>query len=299
MFLKLKVNIYDMVKKILFVVFIICISFSCTYFSKYDGYKKTWDGIYYKLLTIGEETPTPEVGDYITIDIAYKTIDDSVFFKGKRKLQLTKPEYKGSIDECFTLLSKGDRAEFIINAGKFFHTTLQNNLPSFLEEEGDMKVDIAMLDIQTEKDYENQKRAFLKWIEDFGDYEKELLSQYMKEQQISIKPTVSGLYFLTLKNGNGVRVRRGDTVLVDYEGRFLDGKFFDSTIKRKESFQFVYGTEWQVIKGIEEAIGMMHEGEKALVIIPSGLAFGETGSTTGIIPPYTSLVFEVELKKIN
>jgi FKBP-type peptidyl-prolyl cis-trans isomerase FkpA len=288
-----------MLKRILIIVFAICITTSCSYFSKYNGYKKTWGGIYYKLLAIGEELPTPEVGDYITVDIVYKTINDSVFFKGKRKLQLTKPEYKGSIDDCFALLSKGDRAEFIINAGNFFHTTLQNNLPSFLVANDDMKVDIAMLDVQTEKDYENQKQAFLKWIEDFGSYEKELLSQYMKEQQISIKPTASGLYFLSLKHGYGIRVHRGDTVLVDYEGRFLDGKFFDSTIKRKESFQFVYGTEWQVIKGIEEAIGMMHEGEKALVIIPSGLAFGEEGSTTGIIPPYTSLVFEIELRRIN
>ena len=43
----------------------------------------------------------------------------------------------------------------------------------------------------------------------------------------------------------------------------------------------------------------MSEGEKALVILPSDLAFGETGSSTGIIPPFTSLLFEVELKKIN
>jgi len=286
-------------KKALLILVILCFTLSCNFFSKYKGYRKTWDGVYYKLLAIGEEFPTPEVGDYITVNIEYKTIKDSVFFKGKRKLQLTKPEYRGSIDECFSMLSKGDRAEYIINAGKFFQITLQRNLPSFLKADDDVKIDISMLDVQTIVDYENQKKAFLKWIEDFGEFEQELLSQYMHQNKIDIKPTASGLYFLNVKFGNGRRVHRGDTVMVDYEGRFLDGKFFDSTIKRKESFQFVYGTEWQVIKGIEEAIGMMNEGQKAIVIIPSGLAFGVSGSSTGIIPPYTSLIFEIELKKIN
>ena len=50
---------------------------------------------------------------------------------------------------------------------------------------------------------------------------------------------------------------------------------------------------------MEDAIGMMHEGEKALFIMPSELAFGENGSSTGIIPPFTSLIFEVELVAIH
>jgi len=68
-------------------------------------------------------------------------------------------------------------------------------------------------------------------------------------------------------------------------------------VRTKQPFQFVYGTEWQVVKGLEEAIGMMQEGEKALVILPSDLAFGSEGSSTGIIPAYTSLIFDVEIIK--
>ncbi len=272
---------------------------SCNYFSKYPGYSSTWSGIYYKLLTIGEDNTKARPGDYITFDIAYKTIKDSTFFSGRRKLQVTKSEFKGSIDECFSLLAKGEKAEFIINANDFFTKTLQNNLPSFIEPGEDFKVEINLLDIQSTKEYENEKKAFLKWIEDFGDYEKEILTQYMQEQKLSIRPAESGLYFIKIKDGNGRKVNVGDTLLVDYEGRFLNGKFFDSTIKRHESFQFVYGTEWQVVKGLEVAFGMMEENEKAIVILPSELAFGKTGSSTGIVPPYTSLIFEVEIKKIN
>ena len=286
-------------KKILLSLIVTSILFSCDKFSKYPGYSKTWSGIYYKLLTIGDDNNKPKPGDYVTFEIAYKTIKDSLFFSGKRKFQVTRTEYKGSIDECFTMLAKGEKAEFILSAGNFFKKTLQNNLPSFLKPIDDMKIDINMIEIQSAKEYENEKKAFLHWIEDFGDYEKEILSQYMQEQKLSISPVGNGLYYIKIKKGDGRKVAKGDTITVDYEGRFLDGKFFDSTVKRHESFQFVYGTEWQVVKGLEEAIGMMEEHEKAIVILPSELAFGETGSSTGIIPPFTSLIFEVEIKKIN
>lgn len=286
-------------KKILFVVTVASVLCSCDNLSKYPGYSKTWSGIYYKLLAIGDDNLKAQPGDYLTFDISYKTIKDSLFFSGRRKFQVTKPDYKGSVDECFRMLAKGEKAKFILSANSFFKKTLQNNLPSFLKPDDDMKIVINMTDIQSAKEYENEKKAFLRWIEDFGDYEKERLSQYMQEQKLSISPVGSGLYYIKIKKGDGRKVIKGDTVTVDYEGRFLDGKFFDSTVKRHESFQFVYGTEWQVVKGLEEAIGMMEEGEKAIVILPSELAFGETGSSTGIIPPFTSLVFELEIKKIN
>jgi FKBP-type peptidyl-prolyl cis-trans isomerase len=162
-----------------------------------------------------------------------------------------------------------------------------------------MKVEVNMTEIQSEVAYENEKKAFFKWISDFGDYEKEILYQYLQENKMTLEPTASGFYYLQVKKGNGRKIVKGDTLTIDYEGKFLNGKFFDSTIKRHEAFQFVYGTEWQVVKGMEEALGMMEEGEKAVVILPSGLAFGQEGSSTGIVPPFTSLIYEIEIKKVN
>ena len=107
------------------------------------------------------------------------------------------------------------------------------------------------------------------------------------------------MYRLVLTGGNDKGVKLGDTVVVHYEGKFLNGKFFDSTRQRHEAFQFVYGQQWQVIKGMEDAIGMMREGEKSIFIMPSEMAFGQTGSSTGMIPPFTSLIFEVELVSVN
>ena len=271
---------------------------SCRYFSKYPGYKRAGHGIYYQLHSIGEDETRPQQGDYITVNLAYKTMEDSVFFTAHRKFQLTGPAFEGSIDECFGMLSEKESATFIISADDFFGKTLQSDMPSFLQDGGKMKVTIDMIDIQTEEEYKKEKEAFLNWIEDFGEYEKVILRQYIEEEKLPVELMASGIYFINLVPGTGKKVELGDTVTVNYEGRFLNGKFFDSTVKRNQPFQFVYGTEWQVVKGLEEAIGMMKEGEKSLVILPSDLAFGSEGSSTGMIPPFTSLIFEVEILRV-
>ncbi len=288
-----------MIKKnyLLFVILVFTFN-SCNFFSEYPGYKKTKSGIYYKLIKFGESLEKAKPGDYITADIAYKTMNDSVFFEGRRKLQITEPSFVGAIDECFLMLAEEEMASFIISAKDFFTKTLETTLPEFIAENDPMIVDIDIVDIQTEQEYYMEKEAFLHWIEDFGDYEKVILRQFIDQQKVEIKPTESGLYHITLNEGTGDKVYVGDTVTVHYEGKFLNGKFFDSTKRRNSPFQFVYGRKWQVIEGMEEAIGRMVEGEKALFIIPSQIGFGETGSSTGIIPPYTSTLFEVELVEV-
>ncbi|MDA3871791.1 MAG: FKBP-type peptidyl-prolyl cis-trans isomerase [Candidatus Marinimicrobia bacterium] len=286
-------------KKTFLLLIIIAFAFSsCNYFSKYPDYKKTKSGIYYKLLKFGESTEKAKPGDYMTVDIKYKTIEDSVFFEGRRKLQITDLTFAGAIDECFLMLSEDEMASFIISANDFFTKTLETTLPAFINEYDPMIVDIDVIDIQTEQEYFMEKEAFLYWIEDFGDYEKVILRQFIEQEKFEIDPSESGLYHILLENGNGNKIFVGDTVTVHYEGKFLNGKFFDSTKRRNSPFQFVYGRKWQVIKGMEEAIGSMTEGEKALFIIPSQIGFGETGSSTGIIPPYTSTLFEVELVEV-
>jgi FKBP-type peptidyl-prolyl cis-trans isomerase len=257
------------------------------------------NGVYYKLLKIGDSDVRCQFGDFVTADITYKTLNDSVFFKGRRKFRIGKPLYPGSIDECLTKLGKEEQASFIIDANDFFTKTLGTSTPSFLLALGKMKIETEIIDIQTTEQYNREKEAFLKWTEDFGEYEKIILKQYLEDSKLHIKPDSSGLYSLILKKGNGKKVAVGDTIVVHYEGRFLNGKFFDSTKKRNEAFQFVYGQQWQVIKGMEEAIATMHEGERSLFILPSDVAFGDKGSSTGIIPPFTSLIFEVELISVN
>lgn len=267
--------------------------------SKFPGFSVTDSNIHYKLVSLGDGSVKPEQTNFITVNVAYRTIKDSLFFQGLRKFQLNSTNILSTIDECFMMLALGDSASFYFPADSFFTKTLETSLPKFINRGDMMRVDIKMLEIQTERQYEQEKEAFLQWINDFGDYEKVILKQYMDGEKLSIAPTVNGLYYIPVSKTNGKSVAVGDTITVHFEGRFFNNKIFDSTKKRNEPFQFVYGQKWQVIEGLEEAIGMMKEGERSLFILPSKIAFGEQGSSTGIIPPFTSVVFEVELVAVK
>ena len=282
------------------IIFFLILLFSACTQSKYPGFSKSKNGIFYKIHKVGENSGKPVATDYITIDIEYRTVSkDSLFFSGRRKFQTTKPDYKGSIDECFAMLSTDDSASFIINAAKFFKGTLNAPLPSFFTKQSDMKINVKLLDIQTKEKFAKEKEEFLSWINDLSEYEQTLLKHFIEEKDISIQPTRSGLYCIKTFETNGASPKGGNVVTVHYEGQFLNGEYFDSTKKRNMPFDFVYGKEMQVVKGLEEGVGLMKEGEKAILIMPSQLAFGQQGSSTGIIPPFTTVIFKVELLKVQ
>jgi FKBP-type peptidyl-prolyl cis-trans isomerase len=106
------------------------------------------------------------------------------------------------------------------------------------------------------------------------------------------------VYLVPMHNGNGAGIKSGDMLSLAYKGYFISGRMFDS-IPERNPLQFRYGDTAQVVKGLEIALKRMQEGEEAKIIIPSQLAFGENGSSTGIVPPYTTVIYEVRLLKVN
>ena len=110
-----------------------------------------------------------------------------------------------------------------------------------------------------------------------------------------MKTTASGLQYEVLTEGKGPRPTAADEVTVHYTGRLIDGTVFDSSVERGEPATF--GVT-QVIPGWVEALQMMNEGSKWRLFIPSNLAYGPNGAG-GVIGPNATLIFEVELIKVN
>jgi len=104
--------------------------------------------------------------------------------------------------------------------------------------------------------------------------------------------TDSGLRYEPLKVGAGAHPTAADKVRVHYVGRFLDGREFDSSLKRGVPAEFPLS---RVIKCWTEGVQLMQVGGKAMLHCPANLAYGERGAGGGEIPPNTPLAFEVEL----
>lgn len=121
--------------------------------------------------------------------------------------------------------------------------------------------------------------------------EKFLAENAAKEGVVTL---ASGLQYKVLVEGNGKKPLATDRVQCHYEGTLIDGTIFDSSIKRGEPA--VFGVR-QVIPGWVEALQLMQEGAKWRLYIPYNMAYGEHGAGE-MIPPYSALVFDVELIKV-
>ncbi len=108
-----------------------------------------------------------------------------------------------------------------------------------------------------------------------------------------VQTTPSGLQYKVIQKGTGKEPSTVENVLVHYTGKLINGKVFDSSIERGEPARFAINA---VIPGWTEGVLLMHEGAKYQFFIPYDLAYGEVGS--GQIPPYATLIFDVELLKV-
>lgn len=128
--------------------------------------------------------------------------------------------------------------------------------------------------------------------ETFRQEELAYLAENSKKTGIIV--TESGLQYEVITPGTGAKPQESDTVRVHYKGTLVDGTVFDSSYTREEPAEFPLN---RVIRGWTEGIQLMNEGSTYRFYIPSELAYGEQGYGERI-PPYATLIFEVELLSI-
>lgn len=151
--------------------------------------------------------------------------------------------------------------------------------------------DTAIFTLSSANEYVEATINHIKYGDSKGNGERFLSANAQKE---GVTVTQSGLQYEVIRMGKGQKPAATDRVKVHYHGTLIDGTVFDSSVDRGEPITFALN---QVIPGWTEGVQLMPEGSKFRFYIPQELAYGSRA--TGSIPPYSALIFEVELIKVN
>jgi len=132
-------------------------------------------------------------------------------------------------------------------------------------------------------------------VDDSKDYDlinDEQIQSYLTANNLTAEKSSTGLYYIIENGGTGDAPTNTSNVTVSYKAYFLDGRVFDQANDVTFNLQ-------QVITGFREGLLLLQEGGKATLLLPSKLGYREFGSSNGTVPPNTSIVFDVELVKVN
>ncbi|RYF73579.1 MAG: peptidylprolyl isomerase [Cytophagaceae bacterium] len=250
-----------------------------------------------------EKSRKGKVGDVLTLHLTLMNSKDSVLRDTHKEgapfqMLLQVPPFKGSFEEGLTMLGKGDSATFYVSADSLFTRNMQP-MPPGVTKGSDIGIAVKILNVQSEEEYKKAQAA---------DFDKQkgtdakVISDYLAKNNLTGKAqkTANGVYVITTQPGTGAIPTAGDDISVNYTGKLMNGKVFDSNLTNPQAggkpFQLKVGVG-MVIPGWEEGIMKMHKGEKATLIIPSGLAYGPRGNPT--IPANSVLIFDIDLLDVQ
>ena len=282
--------------------------------SKFPDYTMKENNLYIKFFKENPEAREVVQGDVISLKMRYTTQDDSILFdhvEGQPliKMQADTGKYEGDFLGAFIGMHEGDSVSIIVDADSFFIKTAgMRQSPTFIDSGSVLYFSVSIDKVQSMAELEQEQNA--RNAEAMQNEQVEL-SQYLEANGIDATPTASGLIYISKSEGTGPQAEPGDIVRVAYAGRLLNGTYFDTSIEEVaqeqgmynaartyEPYQFTLGNG-EVIRGWDEGIALMKQGGKATLIIPSSIAYGANPRPGGVIQPYNTLVFEVELAEVT
>lgn len=283
---------------------------ACNNFEKGEG------DMLYKIHTDKSGEAIKE-GDFVAFKAIEKTEDDSVLYSSydyDRPSLLVKEKsvFKGDLFAALSLLSEGDSATFKINIDSMVQ---KMGRPQPADTTKKYLVYTIKIDKVIPKGSLNDS-LFRGKIDEFLKAEMDnakkgesaKMKAYVSAKGLKTTVSASGLNYVISTQGSGAKPNPGDTVVVNYTGSFLSGKIFDTSLPdiAKKAGTFNVQRPYEPLKmpvgmsnsipGFEEGLMLLNKGSKATLIMPSNLAYGEQGNQG--IPPFTPLVFEIEMVNI-
>jgi FKBP-type peptidyl-prolyl cis-trans isomerase len=260
-------------------VIIAAVMFSCGD-EKYPGYSDAGEGVYYKLHYPGESGKKAGEDDFYEVIMLNKfgeeVIYDSQLESGSGTLLM-----QSQASKYFNVLSEGDSATFLLSGAGL----ALPGMPDTGMIEMNVKV-VRILSADEAADIESNRDA------DAGEVL--IIKRYLARNGLKVEQDSSGIVSLEMNVGNGKSPEKGDTVDIQVKGQLLNGRIVDDS-HSYGGLSFIWGDEGQVLPGIRMVLSRMKEGGNAKIILPSRLAFGSGGSSTGIVPANTPVLYTIEL----
>jgi FKBP-type peptidyl-prolyl cis-trans isomerase len=307
-----------MIRKILSAV-VIGAAFALTVSCNGGGEFKKVHGIEYKIVKHGTGKKKAAIGDIIQVHLLAKV--DTTVLGDSRKQNDNKPipqrvdsvRQSGQWQAVFPYLVEGDSVLVQISCDTILKNIppqqlQQGQLPPWMKKGKKIMITLSVASIGSMADYQKdmqekqaaQQREMQQKASQQAPIDDKIIQDYLAKNNIKAEKTASGVYYVIHKEGSGPAITKGQKVSMDYTGKTLDGKMFDSNVDpakgHVQPFVFTVGMG-QVIPGWDEGVQMLKKGSKATLYIPSPLAYGPRGAGADIAPN-TVLMFDVEVKEV-
>ena len=276
-----------------------------------DGFKTTKGGLRYKFLETNKDGQQVQLNDVLVGTCVLK-LNDSVLGRvdtPDRILMANESVFPGDLPEGLLMMHTGDKAIFEIEADSVAKYGFR--FPEYYKAGTGMKLiyEINLTDIITREEMEQEQANYIENMQQAQAAEKETLAKYVADNKIKATPDEEGLYIIVNKKGNGQKVEIGRQVAINYTGRLLDGKVFDTSLESVAKENNIYEDrrpyepltyrvgEQPLIRGWEKGIINQPAGSKLTLIIPSSLGYGP--QAIGAIPANSSLIFDIEIVSVK
>lgn len=293
----------------------IVLATSCDGGSDIKGFTKSDSGLHYKFIEEHSDGQQVQIGDVLVCEVSLR-IDTNEIYSNMgnpdRQFLVQEPQFEGDLAEGLLMMHKGDKAIFAIELDSLSKFFAPNQMPPQYVPNQGMKMfyEINLHDIVSKETLAQEQANYMAEMEHRKTSESEIIAKYIADNNITTTPDADGLYVIVNKKGNGPKVAAGKAVKINYTGRLLDGTVFDTSVETvaREAGIFNQGRPYEplaytvgqmsLIKGWENGVMNQPQGSKLTLIIPSSLGYGPQGAGA-LIPPYSPLIFEIEIVEVN
>jgi hypothetical protein len=264
--------------------------------SPYPGYKHVGGDTYLRLITLGEGDRTMNDSDRILLVVRAASVPDrpGSLFSTEQYTEAWSLLGSG-LGPVLRRMHEGDSASAWLPAAQV--PWEQFGSARAPVDTGMVRIDLALRSMKSAGEVRAEALAYNAWRTDREVEERLVLERYLTTHGIDRKGTAyQGIYILPHGEPKEPLLRTGDAVTIAYVAHGLDGTVYDDTYKGGTPLSFRLGDPGQVIRGLEIGLRRVGAGNKVTFIIPSQFAFGDDGAA-GIVPPFTTMVYELEVLK--